>query len=120
LPLLHQKFQICLSFDDGRNPLTHERMTINPSTVMIRIELGPMLINPRLPEQLKFTAIAGFFIGDSGRNCQANFCAGTRFDFRSRYPIGLQFPLPAARVCGGRGGGLWELNVCDERLWRQA
>src|SRR5208282_1035979 len=46
---------------------------------MIRIALGPVLINPRLPEQLKSTPIASFFIGDSGRNCQAKFCAGARF-----------------------------------------
>src|SRR5271165_4946657 len=43
------------------------------------IELRPVLINPRLPEQLKSTAIARFFIGDSAWNCQPNFCAGARF-----------------------------------------
>jgi len=44
---------------------------------MIRIVLGPALINPRFPEQLKSTAIAGFFTGDSAWNCQSNFCPGT-------------------------------------------
>ena len=43
------------------------------------IELRPVLINPRFPEQLKSTAVARFFIGDSGWNCQPNFCAGARF-----------------------------------------
>src|SRR5208337_5178643 len=43
------------------------------------IELRPVLINPRLPEQLKSTPIAGFFIGDSAWNCQPNFCAGAHF-----------------------------------------
>src|SRR5208282_1590771 len=46
---------------------------------MIRIELGAVLINLRLPEQLKSTAIAGFFIGDSAWNCQPNLCASAHF-----------------------------------------
>src|SRR5215469_2160135 len=45
---------------------------------MIRIGLGPALINPRLSEQLKSTAISRFFIGDSGRNSQPNFCSSAR------------------------------------------
>jgi hypothetical protein len=33
---------------------------------MIRIELGPVLINPRLPEQLKFTAHGGKLAQNEG------------------------------------------------------
>src|SRR5215472_17254520 len=45
---------------------------------MIRIGLGPVLINPRFSQQLKSTAISRFFIGDSDRNSQPNFCSGAR------------------------------------------
>lgn len=48
------------------------------------IELRPVLMNPRLPEQLKSTAIASLFIGDSGWNRPPNFCAGTRVAPASR------------------------------------
>src|SRR5215475_12656167 len=54
-----------------------ERMIIKP--FMIRIELGPVLINPCFPEQLKSAPVPVFFIGDRGWNCQPGFRAGANF-----------------------------------------
>ena len=83
---------------------------------MIRIELAPMLINPRLSELLKSTPIASFFIGDSDWNCQPNFRDGA--PFASRYPIGLQFlPPPRTHRAGPNGqrdrdlSALWDRSL---------